>query len=337
MEYKVFKEQFKIGQTVIILRKVKFEDRRALVELDTVLNVLCRIPEGKHETVLEGVPKSYLHQLDVEGEMIVFIDQVAVCLIVQQIKNYEAYHVVHNWLFGKKMPYAVEIFSSLTEQLLGHFGQLGIMRTTLAEITQAQEDILHNYEEPELSEEEEISLSRDLKALRVKRREVKNELQRLDIINRFFNKHDLNGKSIMDLKNRINGHNNLENNRIYNIRGGKTEHEGFLVNDDDKIRLLALREVLEKQQVTAEELESLPTESELAVIEQSECDLDQSEMESVDNSLKYSIFDEFSSTDILESGAPGSSCEDCLLGDESQSTDKLKEYDSLNQEVLKED
>ena len=221
----VLTEQIKLKKKIIQLRMIKTEDYRTFVEVETVLEHLFGLPKKEHKDILKYVSKSYLRNVEVGGVKVKFIDLLALCQVVTKVDNYEAYNWLATRAMGNPRKYHIHLFVDSMTALSSKIANLSIDGNRISESNQAQQDLLHYIENNDLTDEEHMEASKKLKALRMKRRKLKNEYKRVALAKNFFDKHNIVASNVSELNNTLNGLNNVERKKIYNERATNIEHD----------------------------------------------------------------------------------------------------------------
>lgn len=221
----ILTEQIKIKKKIIQLRVVKTEDYRTFVEVETVLEHLLGIPSKEHKEILKYISKTYLRNVEIGGTKVKFIDQLALCQVVTKVDNYEAYNWLATRVMGNPRKYHIHLFVDSMTALSSKIANLSIDGNRISESNQAQQDLLHYIENHDLTDEEHMEASKKLKALRMKRRKLKNEYKRVALAKNFFDKHNIVASNVSELSSTLNGLTNVEKKKIYNERGTNTEHD----------------------------------------------------------------------------------------------------------------
>lgn len=221
----ILTEQIKIKKKIIQLRMVKTSDYRTFVEAGTVLEHILEIPKEDHKEILKYLSRAYFKTIEIGEERIKFVDLLALCPVVTKVENYEAYNWLATRVMGNPRKYHIHLFVDSMTALSSKIANLSIDSNRIAESNQAQQDLLHYIENNDLTDEEHIEASKKLKALRMKRRKLKNEYKRVALAKNFFDKHNIVASNVSELSNTLNGLTNVEKKKIYNERGTNTEHE----------------------------------------------------------------------------------------------------------------
>ena len=218
-------EQIKIKKRLIQLRLFKTEDYRTFFEVETVLEHLFGIPKKEHKEALKYISKVYLRKVEVDGVKVQFIDLYALSQIVTKVDNYDAYNWLATRSMGNPRKYHIHLLVDSMTALSSKIANLPIDGTRISESNQAQQDLLHYIENNDLTDEEHMECSKKLKALRMKRRKLKNEYKRISLAKNFFDKHNIVASNVTELNNTLNGLNNVEKKKIYNERATQVQHD----------------------------------------------------------------------------------------------------------------
>ena len=218
-------EQVRLKKKIIQLRFFKTTDYRTFVEAETVFEHLLGLPLPERKEALSYVSKTYLRRVEIDGVKVLFIDLLALSQLVTRVDNYEAYFWIATRLMGNPRKYHLHFLADSMLALSSKIANLSIDSNRIAEANQAQQDLLHHIENNDLTDQEHMEASKKLKALRMKRRKLKNEYKRVSLAKSFFDKHQITASHVTELNNTLNGLSNIEKKKIYNERAVKVEHD----------------------------------------------------------------------------------------------------------------